>query len=472
MAISSTGVGSGLDVTSLVKQLMEVERAPLKALDTKEASYQAKLSTLGTVKNALAALQTAAKAIATTDKLTPVKASVADSTLLAAAPSAGAVPGNYNVEVQSLAQAQKLKTSVGFSNTSDIVGSGTLTFDFGSYDSAEPPVFTPNGAKAAKTVTITSSNNTLAGMRDAINNANMGVSASIINDGSKNILTFTSNDTGTASALKVTAGDPSLNAFAYDPTGAGGSSMNQIVAAQDAVIVVDSVPITKQSNKIADAIQGVTLDLAKAEPGKSTKISLARDSSGAQAAVENFIKAYNDANKAITDATAYNVATGVGAALNGDSTMRSVQSQMRALFSTGIPGAPGGMGTLSDAGISFQKDGTLALDATKFSAAAANPAKDISKLFATSATAKGYGYQMDVLLGKILSPVGVLSNKNTSINKQIEDLGDQRDSVNTRLEATEKRYRAQFSALDTAIASMQSTSSFLTQQLSLLANNS
>jgi len=152
--------------------------------------------------------------------------------------------------------------------------------------------------------------------------------------------------------------------------------------------------------------------------------------------------------------------------------MRSVQSQMRALFSTGIPGAPGGMGTLSDAGISFQKDGTLALDATKFSAAAANPAKDISKLFATSATAKGYGYQMDVLLGKILSPVGVLSNKNTSINKQIEDLGDQRDSVNTRLEATEKRYRAQFSALDTAIASMQSTSSFLTQQLSLLANNS
>lgn len=473
MPISSTGIGSGLNVTELVTQLMAVERLPVAALDKKEASYQAKLSSLGTVKNAMAALQTAARAIATADKLTPVKSSIGDATLLAAAPGSGAAAGSYDVEVKSLAQSQKIRTSVGFTNATDVVGTGTVTFDFGSYDAAEPPVFTANAAKPAKSVTLTSSNNTLSGLRDAINASDMGVTASIINDGSKNILTFTSNDTGTKSALKVSVSDPSLNAFAYDPTGTGGtSSMDQIVAAQNAVIVVDSVEINQQSNKITDAIQGVTLNLTKADPGKPTKVTMARDNSGTQAALEGFIKAYNEANKAINDATAYNISTGVGAALNGDSTMRGVQNQMRALFSSAVAGAPKGMSVLADVGISFQRDGTLAMDTAKFAAASADPTKDVSKLFATSAGSKGYGYQMDVLLGRMLSPVGVLNGKATSINEQIKGLTEQRATLNSRLDVTEKRYRAQFSALDKAVSSMSSTSSFLTQQLALLANNS
>ena len=472
MAISSTGIGSGLNVTELVSQLMAVERLPVAALDKKEASYQARLSSLGTVKNAMAALQTASRAIATSDKLTPVKSSIGDATLFAAAPGSGAAAGSYNVEVKSLAQSQKIMTSVGFTNATDVVGTGTVTFDFGSYDSADPPAFTANAARPAKSVTLTSSNNTLSGLRDAINASDMGVTASIINDGSKNILTFTSTDTGTKSALKVSVNDPSLNAFAYDPTGVGASSMDQIVAAQNAVIVVDTVEITQQSNKITDAIQGVTLNLTKADPGKPTKVTLARDNSGTQAALEGFIKAYNDANKAINEATAYNISTGVGAALNGDSTMRSVQNQMRSLFSAAVAGAPSGTRVLSDVGISFQRDGTLAMDTAKFAAASADPTKDVSKLFATSAGARGYGYQMDVLLGRMLSPVGVLNGKATSINEQIKGLTEQRATINSRLDVTEKRYRAQFSALDKAVSSMSSTSSFLTQQLNLLANNS
>ena len=472
MALSSPGVGSGLDVNSLVTQLMAVERAPIAALDKKEISYQAKLSSYGTLKSSLAALQTAARAIATPDKLTPVKASVGDATLFGATVGANAAAGTFDVEVKSLAQSQKLKTAGSYANLTDVVGTGTITFDFGTYSGAAPPTFAANAAKPGKSIVLTSENNTLAGMRDAINAADLGVSASIINDGTANYLTFTSKDTGARNALKVTVSDPaSLGALAYDPTAGGVSSMGQIVPAKDALIVVDTVSVYKPSNTITDAIQGVTLSLSKESPGTSTKVTLTRDTSGVQAAVQAFVKAYNDTSKAMADATSYDIATGKGATLNGDSTVRGFQSQLRGLFKVPVAGAPSGLSVMSDVGITFQRDGSLAIDAAKFAAANADPTKDLSKLFATSASTKGYGYQMDVLIGKMLSPVGTMVQKTNSVSKSIKELGTQRDDVNARLVSVEKRYRAQFSALDTLVSKMTTTSSYLTQQLASIAKN-
>ncbi|NMM28542.1 MAG: flagellar filament capping protein FliD [Glaciimonas sp.] len=468
MALSSAGIGSGLNVNSLVSQLMSVERAPVTLLDTKEASYQAKLSSYGTLKSALAALQTAAKAISTPYTFSPMKASVTDPTVLSASVSANAVAGSYNVEVQSLAQSQKLITGTAYANTTNVVGTGVITFNFGAYNTAVPPVFTGNANKIAKTVTL-GANTTLAGMRDAINAANMGVSASIINNGTANYLTLTSNDTGASNALQITVSDPSLNALAYNPTSGGTTNMAQIVAAKDAVIVVDNVTITKPSNTITDAIQGVTLNLTKTMPaGTTTKIALTRDTSSVQTAITAFVQAYNDTNTAIKAATAFNTITGKGSILTGDNTTRTIQTQLRAMFSAPVPGAPSGMTMLADIGISFQKDGSLAIDTAKLAAAATDPSKDLSKLFATTDSGKGYGYQMDVLIGKILSPVGTLIDRTNSVNKSIKDIGTQRDTINARLVGVEKRYRAQFTALDTLIASMTTTSNFLTQQLANL----
>ncbi|NMM36023.1 MAG: flagellar filament capping protein FliD [Glaciimonas sp.] len=468
MGLSSAGIGSGLNVNSLVSQLMSVESAPVTLLDTKEASYQAKLSSYGTLKSALAALQTAAKAISTPYTFSPIKANITDPTVLSASVSANAVAGNYNVEVQSLAQSQKLITGTGYANTTDVVGTGAITFNFGAYDTAVPPVFTGNTSKTAKTVTL-GANTTLAGMRDAINAANMGVSASILNNGTSNYLTLTSNDTGAINALQITVSDPSLNAIAYNPTSGGTTNMAQIVAAKDAVIVVDNVKITKPSNTITDAIQGVTLNLTKTMPaGTTTKIALTRDTSSVQTAITAFVQAYNDANTAIKTATAFNTITGKGSVLTGDNTTRTIQTQLRAMFSAPVPGAPSGMAMLADVGISFQKDGSLAIDTAKLAAAATDPSKDLSKLFATTDSGKGYGYQMDVLIGKILSPVGTLIDRTNSVNKSIKDIGTQRDTINARLVGVEKRYRAQFTALDTLIASMTTTSNFLTQQLANL----
>jgi flagellar hook-associated protein 2 len=474
--ISSTGIGSGLDVAGLVSQLMAVEQAPITALDKKEASFQAKLSTYGTLKSSMAALQTAAKAIATSSALTPVKANVADATILGAAVGTNAVAGTYDIAVEQLAQSQKLKTGTGYDATSSLVGAGTITFSLGDYDA---------GAMKDFPAITTTSTTTLADLRDQINAGNMGVSAAIINDGTQNYLTLTSNSTGVASAMKITAtGDASLTTLmAYDGTAAGSDNMGQIVEAKDAIIVVDTVRITKSSNTITDAIEGVTLNLTKPTSVASvdangdptsyatTRMTLSRDTSSVQTAIQAFVTAYNETSAAMKEATAFDTATGKAATLNGDSTIRSFQTQLRNIFSTPVAGAPDGMSLLSDVGIAFQKDGTLAIDATKFVAANTDPSKDLSQLFATTDSSKGYGYQMDVLIGSLLSPVGQLVGQTNSVSKSIKAIDTQRETITARLADVEKRYRAQFSALDTLVASLTTTSNFLTQQLAAMANN-
>jgi flagellar hook-associated protein 2 len=464
-SISSAGIGSGLDVESLVTKLMAVEKMPVTALDTKEAGIDAKLSALGTVKSALAALQTAAKALGTPNQLMPAKASVADSTVLGASTSGAVAPGSYNIEVQSLAESQKLKTTLGWNATTDVVGDGTLTIKVGSYASGS---FVADASKSAAAITISPANHTLAGIRDAINASNAGVTASIINDGSKNYLSLTSKDTGQANALQISSADAGLQALTFD--GVGGANAQQTVAAKDAVIFVDTVKITKPSNTISDAIEGVTLNLnATTASGVTTKLTVTRDTGAVKSAVQNLVTAYNAAAKAMADATAYDTSTGTSAVLNGDSTIRSIQSQLRSVMGAAVSGASRGAATLADVGITSQTDGSLAVDDTKLSAALADPNRDMTKLFAYSGTNKGYGAQLDTVIGRILSPVGLLPGHANSFNDQIKDIGKQRDALNLRLAATEKRYRAQFSALDSAIASMSSTSNYLTQQLAGLS---
>jgi flagellar hook-associated protein 2 len=202
--ISSTGIGSNLDVKTIVSQLMATEQGPTNALNKKEADYNAKLSAIGSLKSTLSNLQEAAQTLNLSSTFSTVTASVADSSALNASVSGAATAGSYNIEVQNLAQTQKL-ISGGYAGTDTVVGSGTLTIDMGAYsDAGSPPVtFTANPDVAQKTITIDSSNNTLQGIRDAINNANIGVSATIINDGSSYRLSLSSKDSGTANAIRI-----------------------------------------------------------------------------------------------------------------------------------------------------------------------------------------------------------------------------------------------------------------------------
>lgn len=473
-AISSAGVGSGIDIRSLIDKLMEVERMPLQTLAKKEAGLQAKISTLGTIKSALSAFGATAQALSTSNQISPLKTSVADSSIYSAQATPDAVPGTYEVEVQQLAGAHKL-LSGGFASTATAVGTAgsTLTFNFGSYtdDGAGGTDFSANPAKTSKSITLTAANNSLSGLRDAINNADMGVTASIINDGSANgyRLSLTASDTGASNALQISASDASLDAFTFDAAG-GTSQMAQTVAAKDAIIKVDTVTITKSSNTITDAIQGVTLNLAKeSASGVTSRMTVSRDTESVKGAVENFVKSYNELQKAIVSATGYNSAAASSATLAGDSTVRSIQDQLRLVMTSPIEGAPVGSSVLSDIGVEFQRDGTLALKTDKLNEALNDPNVNMTTLFVAQGVNKGYGQQIDQLIGQITSPVGQLANHSKGFSEIIADITRQRTAMSMRLESTQKRYLAQFTAMDKMIASMNATGSFLSQQISSLA---
>lgn len=390
MAISSPGIGSGLDVAGIVNQLVALERRPLDALDSKEAQAQAKGTAYDSLKSALSAFQTAVAGLASPAKFAAVTAAVGDTKVasVSATSSALSAVGTYSFEVQSLAQAHRLK-SENFPSASSVVGTGTLTIQFGTYADGD---FTANADKAAGTIEIDSSHASLAGVRDAINAANVGVAASIVNDGGGDRLTIVSKTTGEASALRITVEDDDLDnadaeglsALAYDASDGGVSNLTQAAAAKNATVEIDGILVSKATNTISDAIEGVTLNLLKTNVDDPTTLTVGRSTSGTTAAVESFVKSYNDLRKAVSDLTRYDPITKKGAILNGDSAVSSVENQLRGLFNTQIS-TTGGLSSLSQVGIAFQKDGTLKLDATKLSAVLADSSKDVSALFAAVA---------------------------------------------------------------------------------------
>ncbi|MBI5911051.1 MAG: flagellar filament capping protein FliD [Betaproteobacteria bacterium] len=387
MAITSPGIGSNLDVNGIISSLMALERKPVTALDTTEASYQAKLSAYGSLKGSLASFQSAAQALSTPAKFLVQKAAVADAGIFSATAGSGAASGSYGVEVGLLAQAQKLK-STAVTATSSTIGSGTLTIDFGTYSGDS---FTLNPDKATKTISIASGQSSLAGIRDAINAANAGVTAGIVNDGTGYRLTLSSRDTGAANALRVVVADSDgthtdtsgLSQLMFDGRTSGVKNLTQSAAAQNASITIDGILISKASNAITDAIEGVTLNLLKqSTAGTTTNLLVVRDSTGIRNAVESFVKAYNDSAKALKDISAYNAATKQAAVLQGDGAVRSIQSALRNVLNSALTTAGGGLTMLSDIGIAFQTDGTLALDSAKLQTVVDDPTKDISTLFA------------------------------------------------------------------------------------------
>ncbi|MBA3756253.1 MAG: flagellar filament capping protein FliD, partial [Nitrosomonas sp.] len=299
--LSAPGIGSGLDINGIISQLMAVERQPLAALDNKEAKQQTKLSAFGSLKGAISSFQNSLHALTDPAKYTAITASLADTTLANTSATSAAVTGSYSVEIQTLAQSQKLK-SANFSTTSSTVGSGTMTIQFGTYSGG---TFTLNPDKAAQSITISPSNSSLAGIRDTINLANVGVTASIVNDGTGNRLVIASEDTGLSNALKITTTDADTNnidnaglsQLVYDASTGGTTNLAETVAASNATLIIDGISISKASNKITDAIEGVTLDLLKANIGTTTTLNLSRDTASIQGAVSSFVKTFNDLNK-------------------------------------------------------------------------------------------------------------------------------------------------------------------------------
>jgi len=396
----ASAVTSGLDVNALVNQLMTVEQQPITKLATREASYQAKLSAFGTIKGAVASFQTSVSALSNASTFQPITATSSDTTVASASALTSALPGSYSFEVSSLAQAQSL-AAAGQTEVGTAIGTGattTLTFDFGTISGtltggkyASGTTFTTNGG-GVKTVTIDSSNNSLQGMRDAINAAGIGVTASIINDGSASPyrLVLSSSSMGAANSLKISAsGDASVSALlANDPTagattGVLGQNLSESVTALNANLTVNGISVSKNSNTISDVIPGVTLNLAKVTTTPVT-LTVAQDTTSVTKSVNDFVSAYNTLNQSLKDVSSYDAANKTGAVLQGDATVRNLQAKLRAVLNT--PGA-GALTGLSQIGVTFQRDGTLAVDSAKLGSAMQSNYGDIAGLFAAAGKA-------------------------------------------------------------------------------------
>ncbi len=457
--ISSAGVGSGINVESLVSSLMSVEKQPLTKLQAQQTSYQSKISALGTLKSGLSALQTAAKALTpatgstATASFSAYKASLADSTIATATTTNAAVAGSYSLEVTALATSQRLALGKTYAP-------GAAVLDFGS-DSTRTLTITKGST--ATNITLDTSQNSLAGVRDAINKAEAGVSASIVTDtsGKQNLL-LTATTGGTANAVSISGTAEFIDPAASGSPIAAASAFTQTQAATDAAVKIQGVSIATSGNTISNAIDGITLELAKTG---TTTLTVARDNTDLKSKLDSFVSAYNSLNTSIKSLGAYNAATKTGAVLNGDSTLRSIQSQLRSAL-TSVPGSLSGASykVLSDIGIAFQSDGSLKIDSTKFDKAAS------TNFSATAAAIGAYGSALKTTTTNLLASNGVIASRTDGLNSSIKSIGNQIDAFETRLTAVEKTYRAKFTALDTTMTSMSTTSSYLSQQLTLLSN--
>jgi len=384
--------GTNIDVNTLVSQLMQAERAPLAAILRAQTGFQSKISAYGKMQSALSTLGDAAKKLDLPATFRAASARVSDATVLGASASAGATAGTYSIEVQALAQSQKL-SSAAFAAADSVVGTGSLRIQMGTYASG-PNTFTANPNKGAQDITIDASNNTLAGVRDAINNAAGEVRASIINDGSGFRLALTAIEGGVANSLKITAVDgdgtntnaSGLSQLAYDPAVAIGSGKNltQNQAAQDALLYIDGVRVVKSSNTVSDAIEGLTLNLAKVNTGSTVSVTVAADAEAMKSALDGFVKAYNGFNTTARQLTFYDAGNRSAGALQGDATARAMQASVRGILASVAGGVSGGLTRLSQVGLTLQSDGALAFDSARFQKAVDSNSADLAALFTTT----------------------------------------------------------------------------------------
>lgn len=468
MASITSSTQTAFDVPALVSQLMAVERRPVDALNAGIASNESRISSLGTLSSLVATFQSATRTL--NDTLAKFTATPSTPGVLTAVAAAGAVPGAYSVEVSQLAQSQTL-VAAGQSSASAAIGDGTpttLSFDFGTisggtltggvYSGAS---FTANGATPA-TLVIDSSNNTLEGIRDAINAAGIGISATLVNDGSGTPyrLALAATDSGAASSLRISAsgGDGSLAALlGYDP--AGVQNLTQTRAAQNANLTVNGIAVTSTGNTVSEAIQGVTLTLTGVTAAPAT-LTVARDVEAMKSAAATFVEAYNALASQLKSRTAFASDTTTAGTLAGDSVVRGFQDQLRDLFNT--PATGGGFARLAEVGIAFQRDGSLALDSAAFESALSS---DFDSVFTLFSSPSGYATRLLALTDATIGTGGTFDLRTQSLRDRIKSQNEEIDRQEIRLDAIQQRLTREFTNLNLLLSRLNSTSTFLSQQL-------
>ncbi|TBW56645.1 flagellar cap protein FliD [Marinobacter halodurans] len=370
--ISSLGIGSGVLTSDLVDQLVEAERKPTaNRLDSKEKETQALISAYGTLRSAITELRLPMRQLSSVENLKAFSATSSNDDVEVSVDSASASRGNYTIQVDSLAQAQSLASGTFNDKDSTAIGTGRISLSVGG---------------EVKNIDIDSSNNTLQGIADAINDAGIGANAGVIDTGNGYRLVLSSDETGTDNAIRISVNDgdgnntdgSGLSQFVFNDTT---QNLTETVAAKDAVVQVNGITITRSSNTIDNVVDGLTFDV-KAE-GVTSTVKVTQDTGAVADRVQSFVDKFNALQQTIQGLAGYNAETQTGGLLSGDATVRGIQNQLRSMLTGVVPGLENaGVRSLADVGITTDyKTGQLTFDAGKFQEQLTKHPDDVAALF-------------------------------------------------------------------------------------------
>jgi flagellar hook-associated protein 2 len=452
--MATTGVvgGSQLDVNGLVSQLVAAERKPLDDQVARAASkVTTQISATSALLGALSTFQGTLNGLKTTTAFSARTTSSTDPTIVTAGATATAAPGRYDVEVLSLASAQQISSGGFIAGADSVVGNGSLTVSLGA---------------ASFNVNVDGNNNTLAGIRNAINAAtdNPGVTATIINAADGAHLVLTSTKSGAGSAIQVSQ-TGTLSQLEYS-TG-NTANYRELRPAQDASVIIAGYPATSATNVIEGVIEGVSINLVSAEPGTTVGVDVLFDKTAAKEKINAFVGAYNTMRGMLTRLGGYDSASKVAGPMLGDALLSGIDAEIRRTLSTPVEAGGATVQTLASIGITTQKDGTLKVDATKLEGALNTNFDSVSRLFGTAET--GIAAKLATQIEARLADGAGIDLRNESLQKQQRDLAKKAADIDTRMQIVQKAYLKQFTTLDTLLSTLSSTSAFLTQQIESLA---
>lgn len=473
MGITSIGIGSGLDVESIISKLTALEKQPLATLIGKAAQINARMSVVGQIKSQVAALADAASKLALDASWTGKTLTFSNSNAVTGTVTSSASPTSFSVEVQQLAKAQSTASSAVAVDTA--MGTGTLNIQLGSWNyTAVPPVFTP-GTGAAVSVAIGAGEDTLTSIASKINSASAGVTATVLRDASGERLLVRSNSTGEASGFRIqVTGDSDgidtdsngLSRLGFDPNaGTFGMAANAYQQAKNTLATINGVSVTSANQTLADAIPGVTLQFNDVTTSAAT-VTVATDQAAVRKNVQDFIAAYNTLSKTLADATKYDEQSKTAGPLQGDSVILGLQSTLRSVLGSASTGST--FSRLSDVGIQMQRGGMLTLSGSKLDDAMKD-LDNLKKLFTTdngNALTNGFGLKIKNFANGLLAADGAVTNKTDALQSALKRNAKDQDKVNLRAVQMEKRLRQQYGALDMQMGSLTALGSYMNQQIS------
>jgi flagellar hook-associated protein 2 len=455
--ISSPGLGSGLDITSLVGQLVAAERAPGE-LRIRRLNNQAdaKISALGALNGALSALQSSLAGLKSIDSFQIKKAESGDRTAFTASATAAAANGSYNIEIEQLATAHRLHSAPFIAGSGAVVGTGTLTLTSGTNSFA---------------VDINTSNNTLAGIRDAINSStsNTSVQASVIQAADGARLLLSARSVGAANEIRVTrsGGDGGLEQLVYDP----GVTTNliELSPAQDASVVIDGFTVNSPTNVIENAIEGVSINLLRATDGTNVSLTVSNDRAKVVENINKFVTEYNNVATKVQELRKFDPSSGTVGPLLGDAMLRGIESNLRRELTTRTASATPPYDSLAAIGIRTGADGKLRVDSARLNAALDADFGSAARLFGAE---DGVGARLARVVDAALASDGALATRTESLQATKKSLATDQQKLDARMELVKARYTKQFIAMDQLLTSLQSTASYLTRQLASSAARS